>query len=127
MTGPTPVPDRIELRGLRTIGRVGVPAAERARGQPLEIDIDLAVDLADAARSDDVADTVDYAAVCERVVATVVERPVALLEHLASRVAAALLALDERVGAVEVAVRKLRPPVPQDLASSGVRVRRSRR
>ena len=49
-----------------------------------------------------------------------------LLEALAERVAAEVLSLDSRISAVTVAVRKLRPPVPQDLASSGVRVTRIR-
>ena len=49
-----------------------------------------------------------------------------LLEHLATRVADAVLAADPRVGAATVWVRKLRPPVAFDLATSGVRVTRSR-
>jgi dihydroneopterin aldolase len=119
--------DRIELRGLRAMGRVGVLDHERAHDQPLELDLDLVVDLAAAGGSDDLADTVDYGAVCAGVVATVGERHVALLEALATRVADAVLALDGRIAAVEVTVRKLRPPVPHDLATSGVRIVRARR
>ena len=118
--------DRIELRGLRAMGRVGVLDHERAHDQPLEFDLDLVVDLAAAGESDDLDDTVDYGAVCDGVVATVGERHVALLEALATRVADAVLALDGRIAAVEVAVRKLRPPVPHDLATSGVRIERAR-
>lgn len=118
--------DRIELRGLRVAGRVGVLELERTQDQPLEIDLDLAVDLAAAGASDDLADTVDYGAVCARVAATVAERHVDLLEHLTARVADAVLALDGRIAAVDVTVRKLRPPVPQHLATSGVRMVRSR-
>ena len=51
---------------------------------------------------------------------------VVLLEHLAARLADAVLAADPRVGAATVWVRKLRPPVAFDLATSGVRVTRSR-
>lgn len=122
-----PVHDRIELRGLRLVGLVGVLDHERATGQPLEVDLDLSVDLTAAGRSDDLADTVDYGAVCTAVAAAVAAGHVALLEHLATRVADAVLARDDRVVAVEVAVRKLRPPVPLDLASSGVRIVRGRR
>jgi dihydroneopterin aldolase len=119
-------PDRIELRGLRVVGRVGVLDLERSQDQPLDIDLDLVVDLAPAGASDALADTVDYGAVCERVVATVRERHVDLLEHLTARVADAVLALDGRIAAVDVTVRKLRPPVPHDLATSGVHITRSR-
>ena len=52
------------------------------------------------------------------------ERP-QLLERLAEKIAEAVLAHD-RVQEVTVAVRKLRPPVPQQLATSGVRVTRRR-
>jgi 7,8-dihydroneopterin aldolase/epimerase/oxygenase len=121
------VPDRIELRGLRLVGRVGVLDHERAQPQPLEVDLDLAVDVAPAGASDALADTVDYGAVCDAVADTVGERHVDLLEHLTTRVADAVLALDARIAAVDVAVRKLRPPVPHDLASSGVRIVRARR
>jgi dihydroneopterin aldolase len=122
----TATADRIELRGLRLRGRVGVLDLERAQDQPLEVDLDLSVDLAAAAASDDLADTVDYAAVCDRVAATVAERHVNLLEHLGARVADAVLDLDGRIREVAVTVRKLRPPVPHDLATSGVRLVRAR-
>jgi dihydroneopterin aldolase len=121
-----PDQDRIELRGLRVVGRIGVLDHERAQDQPLEIDLDLAVDLGAAGASDDLVDTVDYGAVCTAVAATVVEGHVALLEHLAARVADAVFRLDERIGAVDLTIRKLRPPVPVDLATSGVHIVRTR-
>jgi dihydroneopterin aldolase len=128
VTDPSPLPwDRIELRGLRVLARVGVLPSERQQDQPLDIDVDLVVDLAAAGASDDLADTVDYGAVCEAVQAAAAQQHVDLLERLAEVVAEAVLAVDERVVAVDLAVRKLRPPVPHDLATSGVRVVRTRR
>ena len=121
------MPDRIELRGLRLVGRVGVLDIERSQDQPLELDLLLSIDLAAAGASDALVDTVDYGAVCDRVAATVGEAHVNLLEHLSTRVAETVLALDPRIAAVEVTVRKLRPPVPHDLATSGVHIVRSRR
>lgn len=120
------VPDRLALLGLTASGHHGWFPEERAEGQRFRVDVVLGVDTRPAATSDDLADTVDYGAVCDGVVATVGERHVALLEALASRVADAVLALDGRIAAVEVAVRKLRPPVPHDLATSGVRIARAR-
>jgi len=101
--------------------------AERERPQPVEVDVDLDVDATDAAASDDLDDAVDYGAVVAEVERVLRAGHVELLERLAVLVADAVLALDERVAAVEVVVRKLRPPVPQDLATAGVRVRRARR
>ena len=48
-----------------------------------------------------------------------------LLERLAERVADVVLD-DPRALSVTVRVRKLRPPVPQVLATSGVRITRTR-
>ena len=115
--------DRIELRGLRALGICGALPEEQGRLQPLEVDIDIALDLRRPGASDALDDTLDYGAVCaiaERVVGG--ERH-ALLEHAAERIAELVLA-DDRVVEVTVAVRKLRPPVPQHLATAGVRVTR---
>ena len=118
--------DRIELRGMRLTGVVGVLPHERTAPQPLEVDVDLHVDTAAAGRSDDLADTVDYGAVCAAVEEIVQGARCQLLEALAERIAAAVLAVDERVAAATVTVAKLRPPVPQQLATSGVRITRAR-
>lgn len=118
--------ERIELKGLRVLGRCGAGEEERAVPQPLEIDLEVVVDLTGAAASDELADTVDYAGVCDRVAEVVTAQAVALLEHLAELLAQAVLELDGRIEWVVVAVRKLRPPVPYDLASAGVSLTRFR-
>lgn len=118
--------DVIELRGLRVSGIVGVLAHERTQVQPLDIDLDVVADLAPAGATDALADTIDYGALCavaEEVVATT---EFALLEALAQRIATSLLAVDGRIEAVTVWVRKLRPPVAQQLSTSGVRITRTR-
>ncbi len=118
--------DLIELRGLRVTGIVGVLDHERAQPQPLEVDLDLALDLSAAGSSDDLADTVDYGAVCAAAEQVIGATSFALLEALATQLAAAVLGVDPRIDAVTVSVRKLRPPVAQQLETSGVRVTRSR-
>ena len=118
--------DVIELRGLRLAGIVGVLPHEQTQPQPLELDLDIRLELARAGASDDLADTVDYGGLCsaaEQVVSTTAH---ALLEALAEHVAAALLDHDARISAVTVALRKLRPPVAQQLSTSGVRITRER-
>jgi len=117
--------DRIELRGLRALGTHGVLAEERSRPQPFEIDLDVVADLAVAAETDDLSQTVDYGALAAQVVRVVAGERCDLLERLAARIAETVLA-DRRVAIVTVSVRKLRPSVPVDLASAGVRVTRGR-
>ena len=116
--------DSIELDGLSVTAVVGVLPEERERAQPLNIDLALEVDLTAAGFSDSLGDTVDYGAVCDRVVEVVTEEEPLLLERLAARVSSAVLAMDSRIEAVTVAIQKLRPPVPHSLDSSGVRITR---
>lgn len=116
--------DVIELRGLHLAGIVGVLPHEQAQAQPLEIDLDVVLDLAAAGASDALADTVDYGAVCAAVEGVASSTSFALLEALATAVADAVRGCDGRIEHVTVAVRKLRPPVPQQLRTSGVRITR---
>jgi 7,8-dihydroneopterin aldolase/epimerase/oxygenase len=118
--------DHIEIRALRVLCHVGVGDDERASAQPLELDLDLEADLGDAASSDDVADTIDYGAVSLAVAAAVQASEHALLERVAVVAADAALAVDVRSSAVTVCVRKLRPPIPLDVGSTAVRMRRTR-
>ena len=117
--------DRIELRGLRALGICGALAEEQVRAQPLEVDLDVVADLVAAGRSDALEDTIDYAALCDTAERIITEERFTLLERLAERLAEVLL-FDDRVRAVTVGVRKLRPPVPQHLATSGVTITRTR-
>jgi dihydroneopterin aldolase len=117
--------DRIEIRGLRALGIIGVLSEERERPQPFEVDLDLEADLSTAGASDALDDTIDYGvavAVAEKVVQT--EQHL-LLERVAQRIAEDLLALD-RVAGVRVTIRKVRPPLPQDVTTSGVTITRRR-
>ncbi len=114
--------DRIELRGLRLSVIVGALAHERVQPQPLEIDLDLERPLAEAARSDDLAATTNYAEAL-RAAARAADGAFTLLEALALAVAQAVLEVDPALSAVEVRVRKLRPPVPEDVATVGVSLR----
>lgn len=117
--------DLIELRGLRATGICGALPEEQTRPQPIEVDLDVAADLSVAGRSDRLDDTIDYGALCDVVERVVTTERRQLLEHLAERIAEVVLA-DDRVLSVTVSVRKLRPPVSQLLATSGVRITRSR-
>ncbi len=127
-SAPEPVTgDRIELRGLRVIGTHGALPEEHQRGQPFEVDVDVVADLAGAGRSDDLADTIDYGAVATAVAGAVGGPHADLLEHLAERIVDAVLAVGGPLAEeVTVTVRKLRPPVPLDLASSAVTIARRR-
>jgi dihydroneopterin aldolase len=120
------VSDRIEILDLRVTGTHGVLPEERDRAQPFSVDIVAWVDMAAAQESDDLADTVDYGALAQTAADVVAGRSYRLLEALSGRLASALLIVDPRLEAVEVTVRKLRPPLPLHVGSTGVKVRRAR-
>ena len=117
--------DQIELRGLVASGYCGVLQEEQSRAQPLEVDLDVVLDLSRAGESDALDATVDYGVLCAMVERIITTERFALLERLAERIAEVSLA-DERVDEVTVSVRKLLPPVPQQLATSGGRITRQR-
>jgi dihydroneopterin aldolase len=120
------VSDRIEINDLRVTGTHGVLPEERDRAQPFSVDIVAWVDMEAAQQSDDLADTVDYGALAQVAADIVAGRSYRLLEALSGRLANALLIVDPRLEAVEVTVRKLRPPLPLHVGSTGVKVRRAR-
>ena len=115
--------DVIELRDLRVSAFCGVLPEEATHRQPFAFDLDVHVDLAAASASDELADTVDYGSLCAIVAGIAAAERFSLLERFASRVAEAVLVVD-RVEAVTVVVRKLRPPVAEVLGTSGVRIHR---
>ncbi|WP_228479869.1 dihydroneopterin aldolase [Microbacterium abyssi] len=125
MTRQEMTSDEIRLTGLTVFGRHGVFAHERENGQEFTIDLSLQLSLADAAASDDVADTVHYGELAESVAAVVAGEPVNLIETLAQRIADVALG-DRRVRAVEVTVHKPHAPIPLTFADVAVTLRRAR-
>lgn len=118
--------DVIEVRGLRVLGVIGVCPEEQVRAQPFEIDLDVHVDLQQAGRTDELADTVDYGAVIAAAEAVVRHESHLLLERVAHRLSEVVLGHDRRIEAVRVTIRKLRPPLPNDVATTAVTITRRR-
>ena len=111
--------DRIALRGLTVRGFHGVLPSERAEGQDFVVDAVLTVDTRRAAASDDLADTVDYAALSAALAEVVAGEPVDLIETLASRLAAVCVA---RPGVISVELTVHKPQAPVGLPFSDVSV-----
>lgn len=103
--------DVISVLGIRGYGYHGVLESERADGQEFTVDVALTVNTTDAARNDDLALTVNYAEVAQRVHAHITGQPHLLIETLAHRIAEDLLAIG-LVQAVTVTVHKPHAPIP---------------
>jgi dihydroneopterin aldolase len=119
------VSDRIRLSGLKARGHHGVYDFERRDGQDFVVDVYLELDLARAAATDDVADTVHYGELAGALVDVISGEPVNLIETLADRLATVCLA-DARVAAATVTVHKPQAPIPHEFADVAVVVRRAR-
>ncbi|GAA1177383.1 2-amino-4-hydroxy-6-hydroxymethyldihydropteridine diphosphokinase [Nesterenkonia xinjiangensis] len=118
--------DTIRLTGISAVGHHGVFEFERRQGQPFRVDAELDVDLRVPGRSDAVEDTVSYVEIAERIEAAITGEPYDLIEALAQRIAADILAADVRVTAAAVTVHKPQAPLEQSFADVSVTVHRTR-
>lgn len=119
------MPDQIVIERLEFRGRCGVTPEERARPQPLAVDLELNCRLGPAGLSDSLAHTIDYARVAQRVVEVGTAQDSCLLEAMAERLLSMLF--DEfPIDQVKLWVRKLHPPITYVTGSVGVAVERAR-
>jgi dihydroneopterin aldolase len=120
------VTDRISLTGLRVFGRHGVFDHEKRDGQEFVVDIRVWLDLADAARTDDLKHTVHYGELAELAAGIVGGEPYDLIETVAGKIADEVMK-DERLHGVEVTIHKPSAPIPLTFDDVAVTIRRTRR
>lgn len=115
----------VRITGLEVFGRHGVLPAETELGQRFVVDLEIVLGHARAAASDDLGDTVDYAALAAAIAGIVAGPPSALLEHLAARIADRALA-EPHAREVRVTVRKPHVALPQPVSETAVTLARRR-
>ncbi len=120
-TGEAVVGDIIMLAGIRGRGHHGVFPKERRDGQEFIVDINVHLASSNAAISDALADTVNYAVVADLVHERIIGEPVDLIETLAENIAAAVLSLSG-VSSVEVTVHKPQAPIAVPFADVALRI-----
>ena len=113
--------DCVFVRGLEFEGNHGYSAAERRGTRRFRVNLTLELPLADAAKSDRIADTVDYWKVSEIVIALGAKSTYRLLERLAGAIASKIQELYPHA-AVSIELEKLAPPCPGMPAACGVRL-----
>ena len=79
--------DIVFLQGLRIETVIGIYDWEKEIKQPVVLDLEMSADVARAAASDRIEDTLDYKAVCKRLIQFVGESRFELVETLAERCA----------------------------------------
>lgn len=115
--------DILRLQNLVFYGYHGDDKRERELGQQYAVDLWLFFDMSKPAKTDRVADTVNYVAVYNTVRDIVVNNTFKLVERIAGTIADACLE-QYPVAGVEVRVRKPRPPIPAALDYLEIRIRR---
>ena len=118
--------DRIFIAGLSLHAYHGVMAYEGKVGQTFSIDLALQIDLADAARSDKVVDTVSYDKVVDCASKAFCAQKYKLIEAAAGRVAEAVLAAFPRVRKITVTIHKPHAPIAATFDDVGVTLERTR-
>jgi dihydroneopterin aldolase len=118
--------DMIFVSGLLIHARHGVMAHEEQVGQRFVIDLELAIDLAPAAASDKLVDTVSYASIVETATRAFTANSYRLVEAAAGVVADALLGAFARVISVKVTVHKPHAPIAAIFNDVGVTILRTR-
>ena len=119
--------DSVFINGLVLHAYHGVMPHEGKVGQPFILDLVLDIDLADAAKSDKLADTVSYDAVVNVVTRTFTGKRYRLVEAAAGAVADAVLENFPRVRSLRITVRKPHAPVAAVFTDVGVTLVRTRR
>ena len=100
----------------------GVMEQERRVGGEYSVSLAIEADLAEAVRTDDVADTVNYAelyALVKREMAV----PSKLLEHVAGRIGRSAMETFERITTLTIRVTKLNPPMGADCNGASVEIK----
>jgi dihydroneopterin aldolase len=116
----------IEIVGLVSFARHGVGEEEARHGQRFVLDLALELDITKAARTDQLADTIDYGEVIAIAEAAFQERRFYLIEAAAAHVANAVLAHFPSAEAVRITVKKPFAPVPATIDHVAATVERRR-
>lgn len=117
--------DRITLTGVGSVGYHGVLDSEKQTGQPFFVDITMFTDFTQAAATDNVAHTVNYAEVAEVIREIVTGESLDLIETLAERIATAVLEKFPLL-AVELTVHKPKAPIEVTFADVSVTIFREK-
>jgi 7,8-dihydroneopterin aldolase/epimerase/oxygenase len=112
------------VKGLRVECVVGIYEHERARNQPVTMDIELDYDFSAAAASDAIGDAVDYDLVARGITELVQRRKFQLIETMAEETARMLLEHLPPVQAIRLEIRK--PEAVPAAECSFVRLERRR-
>lgn len=115
--------DKIFLNEVKVETRLGVPDWERVLPQTVLLDIEISYDLRPAGASDDIADTLDYGLIVQRIRQTLAENSFRLVEALAEHICQLILS---EFSASGVRIKVAKPGIMPGLKALGVVIERTR-
>lgn len=116
--------DAIIIEGLKVETVVGCFAWERQIQQPLMLDLMIATNLSQAAASDELQDTLNYAEICSISTQVIQQATPKLIEHAAQLVVDALFTTFIAIESISITIRK--PAIIPEANSVGIRLERYR-
>ena len=111
----------IHLRQVRFHAFHGVMPQERQVGADFVLDLKVGYPLERAMQSDEIADTLNYAALYD-LVAREMQQPSKLLEHVAGRIAEAISQTFPQVTSIDLVLTKQNPPMGADCEGASVEI-----
>ena len=118
--------DGIFITGLVIHAHHGVMRHETKVGQRFVIDLEIALDLAHAAETDKLVDTVSYSSIVEAATHAFTATNFRLVEAAAGAIADEMLASFPRIASVRVTVHKPHAPIAAIFNDVGVTILRTR-
>ena len=116
--------DAIIIEGLKVETVIGCFNWERQITQPLMLDLTIHNDLAQAAYSDELDDTLNYAQICELAAQVIQVAKPKLIEHAAQLVLECLFSTFPSIDSIQITIRK--PAIIAQAQAVGIRLERNR-
>ena len=116
--------DAIIIEGLKVDTGIGCFNWERQIIQPLMLDLTIHNDLNQAAQSDELDDTLNYAQICELAAQVIQQAKPKLIEHAAQLVLEKLFLVFPSIESIIITIRK--PAIIAQANAVGIRLERNR-
>ncbi|ENU26592.1 dihydroneopterin aldolase [Acinetobacter modestus] len=116
--------DAIIIEGLKVDTVIGCFNWERQIIQPLMLDLTIHNDLTQAAQSDELEDTLNYAQICELAAQVIQQAQPKLIEHAAQLVLECLFTTFSSIESIVIIIRK--PAIIAQANAVGIRLERNR-
>lgn len=104
----------IKVENIRVFAYHGCLTEESKIGSDYRVDLTIKANLKASAKTDDLADTVDYVFL-NRIVREEMKKPSHLLENVAKRILKRVMKEEEKVTRAVVEISKLNPPIGGDV------------